>query len=74
MPIYYCFYISCFCFTNWKQIKGTKTLFLSNVKQIIHQHFYNSYYSLHLCFVVSALGDDFAKKKSDIHFIVFTDM
>lgn len=63
MPIYYCFYISCFCFTNWKQIKGTKTSCLSNVRQNMHQQFYNSCYSLHLCFVVSALGDDFAKKK-----------
>lgn len=33
---------------------------LSNVKQNVHQHFYNSCYSLHLCFAVSALGDDFA--------------
>lgn len=65
MPIY-CFYISCFCFTNWQQIKGIKTLCLSNVKQTMHQHFYNSCYSLHLCFAVSALADDFAeKKKSD---------
>lgn len=74
MPIYCCFYISWFCFTNWKQIKGMKTLCL--VKQTMHQHFSNSCYSLHLCFAVSALGDGFYKqtKKSDIHLIVFTDM
>lgn len=35
----------------------------SNVKQTVHQHFYNSRYSLHLCFAVSALGDDFATKE-----------
>lgn len=63
MPIYCCFYVSWFCFTNWKQIKGMKTCCLSNVKQAMDQHFYNSCYSLHLCFAVSALGDDFKKKK-----------
>lgn len=57
------FYISWFCFTNWKQINGMKTCCLPNVKQTMHQHFYNSRYSLHLCFAVSALGDDFTKKK-----------
>lgn len=79
MPIYCCFYVSWFCFTNWKQIKGMKTCCLSNVKQAMDQHFYNSCYSLHLCFAVLALGDNFRKKKKkkqqqrDIHFIVFTD-
>lgn len=63
MPIYCCFYVSWFCFTNWKQIKGMKMCCLSNVKQTMHQHFYNSCYSLHSCFAVSALGDDFTKKK-----------
>ena len=33
MPIYCCFYVSWFCFTNWKQIKGMKTCCLSNVKR-----------------------------------------
>lgn len=74
LPIYCCFYVSWFCFTNWKQIKGMETFCLSNVKQNMHQNFYNSCYSLHLCFAVSALGDDFTKKKkkADIYFIVFT--
>lgn len=63
MPIYCCFYVSWFCFTNWKQIKGMKTCCLSNVKQAMDQHFYNSCYSLHLCFAVLALGDNFRKKK-----------
>lgn len=63
MPIYCCFYVSWFCFTNWKQIKGMKMCCLSNVKQTMHQHFHNSCYSLHSCFAVSALGDDFTKKK-----------
>lgn len=31
-----------------------------------HQHFYNSCYSLHSCFAVSALGDDFTKTKKVI--------
>lgn len=59
MPIYYCFYVSWFCFTNWKQIKGMKT----NVQQNMHQHFSNSYYSLHLCFTVPAFLWWFYKKK-----------
>lgn len=63
MPIYCCFYVSWFCFTNWKQITGMKTCCLSNVKQTMHRLFYNSCYSLHLCFAVSALGDDFLGKK-----------
>lgn len=29
----------------------------------MHQNFYNSCYSLHSCFAISALGDDFTKKK-----------
>lgn len=62
MPIYCCFYISWFCFTNWTQIKGMTSSCLSNVKQIVRQHFYNSCYSLHLCFAVSALGDVFQKE------------
>lgn len=56
---------------------GMKTCCLSNVKQTMHPLFYNSCYSLHLCFAVFRLflGDDFlGGKKSDIHFIVFTDM
>lgn len=76
MPLYCCFYVSWFCFTNWKQVKGMKTCCWSNVKQAMDQNFYNSCSSLHLCFAVSALGDDFKKKekkKGDIHFIVFTD-
>lgn len=63
MPIYCCFYVSWFCFTNWKQITGMKTCCLSNVKQTMHRLFYKSCYSLHLCFAVSALGDDFLEKK-----------
>lgn len=69
LPIYCCFYVSWFCFTNWKQIKGMETFCLSNVKQNMHQNFYNSCYSLHLCFAVSALGDDFTKKKKKSRYL-----
>lgn len=71
MPIYCCFYVSWFCFTNWKQIKGMKTCCLSNVKQTMHQHFYTSCYSLHLCFAVSALSDDFTIKKGDSFYCIY---
>lgn len=63
MPIYCCFYVPWFCLTNWKQIKEVKTCCLSNVKQTMFQHFYNSCYSLHSRFAVLPLGDDFTKKK-----------
>lgn len=39
-----------------------KTCCLSNVKQTMHQHFYNPCHTLHLGFAVLALGDDFTKK------------
>lgn len=40
MPIYCCFYVSWFCFTNWKQIEEMKTCRCSNVKQTMHQQFF----------------------------------
>lgn len=42
LPIYCCFYVSWFCFTNWKQIKGMEPFCLANVKQIMHRDFYNN--------------------------------
>lgn len=61
MPIYCCFYASWFRFTNWKQIKGMKTLCL--VEKTMHQHFSNSCYSLHFLFCRFNFGWWFLQKK-----------
>lgn len=63
MPIYCCFYPHFVLLTGNKS-RGMKRCCLSNVK---HQHFilfFNSCYSLHLRFAVSALGDDFMGGKT----------
>lgn len=61
MPIYCCFYASWFRFTNWKQIKGMKTLCL--VEKTMRRHFSNSCYSLHLLFCCFSFGWWFLQKK-----------
>lgn len=51
--------------------QGDENLCLSNVKRTLQPQFH-SCYSLRLCFAVTALANDFAKKV--IHSIVLTDM
>lgn len=65
MPIYCCFYISWFCFTNWKQIKGIKTLCLVQA-----DHASNTFL-IHVFLFISvllfqALGDGFYTQKKVI--------
>lgn len=63
------FFILILFWLTGNKSRGMKTCCLSNVK---HQHFiifFNSCYSLHLRFAVSALGDDFFFGGGDVIFI-----